>query len=275
VSVSTAAPSPPPTGDDPGADFEVVIRSVGEVVEDRAAGSGWSRSGWYGSSPDPADLSLCVGDAAGCGPDQAAMAKRFDKATITLLDRGQGPREVARRLDFEARRVGETFATVLCCDVDRSTRSVTLLQVGHPPALALSRTGSGRYLDGGRYPPLGVGDNAAGHAGLEPVTWVLPADATLLLFTFGLVERREVPLDLGLDRLRALAGRLSHLPLADLVDGVVRGLGAEATDADADFFLIGLRTSEPNEPSESHDPSHRGSPARAARHLEPLNRRSV
>jgi Stage II sporulation protein E (SpoIIE) len=267
VSVSTAAPTPP-AGDDSGADFEVVIRSVGE---DPAA-----RSGWYGSSPDPAGLSLCVGDAAGCGPDPAGMAERFDKATATLLDRGQGPREVARRLDFEARRIGETFATVLCCGVDRSTRSVTLLQVGHPPVLALSRTGSGRYLDGGRYPPLGVGD----HAGLEPVTWVLPADATLLLFTFGLVERPAVPLDVGLDRLQAIAGRLRHLPLADLVDGVVRGLGADPTgaetdtetDADAgtggDFFLIGLRTSEPD------DPAHRGSTP-AARHLEPLHRRSV
>lgn len=269
MSVSTAAPSPP-AGDDPGADFEVVIRSVGEVVEDRTTGSGWSRSGWYGSSPDPAGLSLCVGDAAGCGPDQAGVAERFDKATVTLLDRGQGPREVARRLDFEARRIGETFATVLCCGVDRSTRSVTLLQVGHPPVLALSRSGSGRYLDGGRYPPLGVDDNAADHGGLEPVTWVLPADATLLLFTFGLVERPTVPLDVGLDRLQTIAGRLRHLPLVDLVDGVVSGLGAGATDADGDFFLIGLRTSEPD------DPSHRGSPPpAAARHLEPLHRRSV
>jgi serine phosphatase RsbU (regulator of sigma subunit) len=259
VSVSTAARSA--HAGDPGAAFEVVIRSV---VRDPAG-----RSGWFGSSPDPADLSLCVGDAAGCGPDPSGMAERFDEATATLLDRGHGPRDVARRLDFEARRMGDTFASVLCCGVDRSTRSVTLLQVGHPPALALSRSGSGRFLDGGRYPPLGVGD----HAGLEPVTWVLPADATLLLFTIGLVERRAVPLDVALDRLRALAGRLRHLPLADLVDGVVDGLGQPAGGQPGggragDFVLVGLRTSEPDAPSD------RGSPA-TARTLEPVHRRSV
>jgi hypothetical protein len=239
VSVSTAARSAPADGD-PGAAFEVVIRSA---VEDPA-----HRSGWFGSSPDPADLSLCVGDAAGWGPGPVGMAECFDETTATLLDRGHGPRDVARRLDFEARRLGDTFATVLCCGVDRSTRSVTLLQAGHPPALALCRSGAGRFLDGGRYPPLGVGD----HAGMEPVTWVLPADATLLLFTFGLVERPAVQLDVGLDRLRTIAGRLRHLPLADLVDGVVTDLGAHG-----DFFLIGLRTSEP------------------ARTLEPVHRRSV
>jgi hypothetical protein len=269
VSVSTAARSAP--ADDPGAAVEVVIRSV---VHDSAA-----RSGWYGSSPDPDGLSLCVGDAAGCGPDQAGMADRFDKATATLLDRGHGPRDVARRLDFEARRAREAFATVLCCGVDRSTRSVTLLQAGHPPALALSGPGTGKFLDGGRYPPLGVGD----HAGLEPVTWVLPADATLLLFTFGLVERPAVPLDVGLDRLRTIAGELRHLPLAELMDGVVDGLDAVAdhagddhagdpAQADGDFFLVGLRTSEPDDP---HEPPDRGSPATTARTLEPVHRRSV
>ena len=245
VSVSTAARWAP--ADDPGAAVEVVIRSV---VDDPAV-----RSGWCGSSPDPGDLSLCVGDAAGCGPDRALIADRFDKATTTLLDRGHGPRDVARRLDFEVRRAGEAFATMLCCGVDRSTRSVTLLQVGHPPALALSRSGAGRFLDGGRYPPLGVGD----HAGMEPVTWVLPADSTLLLFTFGLVERPTVPLDVGLDRLRAIAGDLRHLPLAEMVDGVVDGLGAGPAgppDPAGDFFLVGLRTSEPGDPNNDDKPVH-------------------
>jgi len=261
---ASPAPRPEPADDDPGAAVEILIRSV---VRDPAV-----QSGWCGRSPEPGGLSVCVGDAAGCGPDAAGMAERFDRATATLLDRGQGPRDVIRRLDFEARRGGEAFATVLCCAVDRSTRSVTLLQAGNPPALALSRSGEGRFLDGGRYPPLGVGD----HAGLEPVTWVLPADATVLLFTLGLVERRAVPLDVGLDRLRTIAGRLRHLPLADLMDGVVEGLGADAPEPpdasdvlDAarpagDFFLVGLRTSEPGDPG---DPT--------ARSLEPVHRRSV
>lgn len=254
MSASPAARSVP-AADDPGAAVEVVIRSV---VRDPAV-----RSGWCGSSPEPGGLSVCVGDAAGCGPDRAGMAERFDRATATLLDRGQGPRDVIRRLDFEARRVGEALATVLCCDVDRSTRSVTLLQAGHPPALALSRSGEGRFLDGGRYPPLGVGD----HAGLEPVTWVLPADTTVLMYTLGLVERRPVPLDVGLDRLRAIAGRLRHLPLADLLDGVVEGLGAH------EFHLVGLRTSEPGEPGGRRERRERREPN--ARPLEPVHRRSV
>jgi hypothetical protein len=260
VSLSTAARSAS-ADDDPGAAFEVVTRSVGRDLA--------GRSGWCDTAPAPGGLSVCVGDAAGL----AGLAERFDQATATLLDRGHGPRDVARRLDFEARRIGEAFATVLCCGVDRATRSVTLLQAGHPPALALSRSGPGRFLDGGRYPPLGVGDPA----GLEPVTWVLPDDATLLLFTFGLVERPALPLDSGLDRLRTVAGELRHLPLPDLVDGVVDGLagsvGSDGSDgsvgSDGDFVLVGLRTSEPDAAS------NHGSPPTTARPLEPVLRRSV
>ena len=72
----------------------------------------------------------------------------------------------------------------------------------------------------------------------EQVTELAPGE-TVLLYTDGLVEGRDLPFDEGLDRLTAVATALARRPLAQLCDGVVeRVRPAELQD---DVALVALR----------------------------------
>lgn len=57
---------------------------------------------------------------------------------------------------------------------------------------------------------------------------VLPAHSTLLLYTDGLVERRDEALDGALDRLRRHAADLAREPLDTFCDELLIGLGRTA-----------------------------------------------
>ena len=67
---------------------------------------------------------------------------------------------------------------------------------------------------------LGV-DSAA--ARTETVT-SLDVGSTVLLFTDGLVERRDADLDSGTERLRTVLAELAELPLEELCDELVERL---------------------------------------------------
>ena len=68
---------------------------------------------------------------------------------------------------------------------------------------------------------------------------VLPAGGTLLLYTDGLVERRELAVDEGIDRLRATLAALAGRPLDELCDALLAELLPE--DADDDVAVVAVR----------------------------------
>jgi hypothetical protein len=82
-------------------------------------------------------------------------------------------------------------------------------------------------------------------AGLDPETErtdheeLLRDGATVLLYTDGLVERREdASIDDGLERLLAAAGELAGAPLSELCDRLLDLLGTTGND---DIALLALR----------------------------------
>jgi anti-sigma regulatory factor (Ser/Thr protein kinase) len=70
---------------------------------------------------------------------------------------------------------------------------------GHPPPLVTSGSGTARFLEGSHGPPLGAD---ATHEYGQSIDR-LGAGHRLVLYTDGLVERRDEPLDAGLRRLTA------------------------------------------------------------------------
>ena len=60
----------------------------------------------------------------------------------------------------------------------------------------------------------------------------------LVLYTDGLIERRQHPLDEGLERLREAAGRLAHLPVEEFCDALLAELVEVPSD---DIALLALR----------------------------------
>jgi anti-sigma regulatory factor (Ser/Thr protein kinase) len=123
---------------------------------------------------------------------------------------------------------------VLYLVLDRETGEVSFSAAGHPPPLVIAPDGA-RYLEGGRSVPIGAADPAV----FREATAVLPPGSTLLLYTDGLVERRDTPLSERLDELAAAAADAGD-GLADLCDRVIAAVLGEGEPGD-DVALLAVR----------------------------------
>src|ERR687893_1001991 len=112
------------------------------------------------------------------------------------------PAEVVARINrLVMSGVEQVMATVLYLVLDRETGDVTFTAAGHPPPLVIAPDGP-RFLEGGRSVPIGAADPAL----FREESAVIPPGSALLLYTDGLVERRDTPLDERLSQLAAAAG---------------------------------------------------------------------
>ncbi len=114
-------------------------------------------------------------------------------------------------------------------------RTLRWTNAGHPPPLLVDAEGRPQWLTEASEPLLGVEPT---HFRLDHAVTV-PPDATLVLYTDGLVERRGEHLDLGLERLRALVADLAHRPLEELLDGLLEALLDEHLSDDV--AVLGVR----------------------------------
>ncbi len=181
---------------------------------------------WYDILPLPAGrTALIVGDAMGHGPEAAAVMVQLRAGAHALAEAGLEPEALLYRLNRMAGTLKEpAFATCVCAILDPATRSCVIAKAGHlPPVLALpDHTTMVVDLPPGL--PLGLGptDFQAGQL-------TLPPDATLALYTDGLVESRSRPFDEGIVALRtALAA--SRGPLQDTCDTITWSLRRHSGD---------------------------------------------
>ncbi|MEG3613798.1 PP2C family protein-serine/threonine phosphatase [Isoptericola haloaureus] len=145
---------------------------------------------------------LVVGDCVGHGIGAAASMGRLSSAGRAVLLAGSGPAQTLSMLDDFARTVpGAENATVFCGIVDPQAMTLTYSSAGHPPGLLLAADGSTAWLAEARSVPLTLP-----HRGrTEHETTLSPGDL-VLLYTDGLVERRDTRLRTGLERLATVAG---------------------------------------------------------------------
>ena len=71
---------------------------------------------------------------------------------------------------------------------------------------------------------------------------LLPPGATLVLYTDGLIERRDRTIDDGLERLRKHAASLAHRPLPAFTDLLLERTRPTGEENDDDVAILGLRT---------------------------------
>jgi hypothetical protein len=125
-------------------------------------------------------------------------------------------------------------------DLDRAMQGLTRLRwssAGHPPPMVRDPAGTVTVLGGERFDLL---------LGVDPLTrrreeaLLLPAGSTVLLYTDGLVEGRDVSLDDGMDLLRALFARLGDRPLEEMCGGLLEQLRPGASDDDVALVAIRL-----------------------------------
>jgi len=114
---------------------------------------------------------------------------------------------------------------------DPPTREFTWAQAGHPPPL-LVRGAAARPLG----QPAGI-LLGAGHGGYDAMTLTLEPGDVLLLYSDGLVERRDRPLDQGLGLLAEAAAGISDPE--QLITAVLDAVSS--TDSEDDTCLVALR----------------------------------
>jgi serine phosphatase RsbU (regulator of sigma subunit) len=103
---------------------------------------------------------------------------------------------------------GDTPLTTCCvATFDPETRRLRWSTAGHPPPLVRSHDGSARYLEVPSGPPLGVIPDPR----YETSSATLAPGDRLVLYTDGLIERRDASLDFGMDMLKNALTEVARL----------------------------------------------------------------
>jgi serine phosphatase RsbU (regulator of sigma subunit)/anti-sigma regulatory factor (Ser/Thr protein kinase) len=197
---------------------------------------------WYDVvALDDHRVAIAVGDVVGQGPAAAAVMGQLRSVLSTALLAGCGPAEALELLDrFAERLPAATASTAACLVLDWDLGTITWARAGHPPPLLLS-DGEAEYLDAaGSGTVLGVPGRRPFTEGTAPVH----PGAVLLLYTDGLVERRNAPIDVGLDRLANAVRRHGGLPPEDLATLLLPELLADTEQPD-DVAMIAARLMPP------------------------------
>jgi PAS domain S-box-containing protein len=160
-------------------------------------------------------LAVVVGDVVGRGLGAASAMGQLRSAVRALAAAQLPPGSLLERLSafVDQTDVGRV-ATVVYAEIDLSEGRLTYVCAGHPPPVLLQPEEAPRLLWDGRSPPLGIAvekPRAEGQLTLRP-------GARLLLFSDGLVERRDRLLDDGLAQVMAQADVRRDSPPSRLVE---------------------------------------------------------
>ncbi|PWI43877.1 ATP-binding SpoIIE family protein phosphatase [Streptomyces sp. ICBB 8177] len=195
---------------------------------------------WYDAIPLPGSrVALVVGDVMGHSMQSAAIMGQLRTTVQTLAGLDLPPQEVLYHLDEQAQRLGhDRMATCVYAVYDPIAHRLVVANAGHPPPVMLHANGRTEVLKVPEGAPIGVGG-----VPFEAVELPAPEDATLLLYTDGLVESRTRDVWSGIERLRERLGAVGSIvcppPLEPLCDEVLDILGPG--DRDDDIALLAAR----------------------------------
>ncbi|MEU9145484.1 SpoIIE family protein phosphatase [Streptomyces sp. NPDC048349] len=172
-------------------------------------------------------VALLVGDVVGHGLHAAATMGRLRTAARNFAELELAPDELLTHLDNLMVRLdreeggdgadgadggdhpaaGIVGATFLYAVYDPTSQECTMARAGHPPPALVRSDGTVTFLDLPAGPPLGLGGLP-----FESVTFHLPENSQLVLFTDGLIEDRHRDIDLALDALRRVLAHPDRTP---------------------------------------------------------------
>ena len=176
-----------------------VVSRASFVAEGRyvAASSGLGVGGdWYDVAELPdGRVYICVGDVVGHGAEAAVTMSQLRVAMSVLARHVDSPSDLLAQADLVASTIpGASCSTAWVGFFDPRSGSLSYASAGHPPGFLFSSAGV-RRLGGDVAAPLTV---CPGAAKPEMVVDVC-ADASLLLYTDGLIDRRGDTIDVQID----------------------------------------------------------------------------
>ncbi|MGW8633616.1 SpoIIE family protein phosphatase [Streptomyces sp. NPDC055793] len=189
---------------------------------------------WYDAVMLPNGLVLlCVGDVAGHGIEAATSMVVLRNALRGLAVTGAGPGQLLSWLNIVAHHLtGGVTATAVCGLYDPARRTLRWARAGHlPPVLV-------RGVRAERLPLVrGMLLGAVAEAAYEEAEVQLAGQDTLLMYTDGLIERRDRSVEEALDQLLTT---VSPTPTT-LDQHLDRLLTYSRSDTDDDTCLVGIR----------------------------------
>jgi PAS domain S-box-containing protein len=232
-SMLTAAPQPDHA--------QIVVRYLPAAEAARVGGD------WYDAfvQPDGATV-LVIGDVVGHDTSAAASMGQLRSMLRGIAVTGDvGPAGLLAQLDAAITQLQlHTYATAALArfeqtpeDLERGITRMRWANAGHPPPLIIHADGTIAELASWRGDlMLGVDPTARRTESVVS----LDRGTTVLLYTDGLIERRDSVLDDGMDRLRTAAAELSGLPLEELCDRLIERLVDSRPEDDVALVAIRL-----------------------------------
>jgi PAS domain S-box-containing protein len=200
---------------------------------------------------------LVIGDVVGHDSGAAAAMGQL-RGLLRGIGHHTGgtPAEVLTGLDRSSRGLDlDTMATALVARLEQDDPELHVAETrvrwssaGHPPPVVLAPDGRVSLLDGGA-PDLLLG--------VEPDrprtdrVGTLQRGGTLLLYTDGLVERRDRDIDAGIDELCRVIGGLSELPLQELCDRLLERMYLPDTEDDVALLAVRVHPQDQPRPAEA------------------------
>ncbi|MEU6282781.1 SpoIIE family protein phosphatase [Streptomyces sp. NPDC047028] len=212
---------------------DVVVRYLPAVGSLNVCGD------WYDVVDIPPDrLGLAVGDVIGHGLEAAAVMGMLRSALSAAIRALERPAQALEVLGLYARSIeGALGTTAVKAIVDRRSRMIIYSSAGHPPPVLVHPDGRTELLDQATDPPLGARPQ---HVPRPQASVHYEPGGTLVLYTDGLVERRDEDIDVGLERLTGVLAEGAGMGAEQLADTVLARLGVAGGGRD-DVALVVVR----------------------------------
>ena len=190
---------------------------------------------WYDVLPvGDHRIGVIVGDCVGRGLSAAAVMGQLRASARALLLTGAEPAILLEQLDSVAALIPDAFCTtVFVAILDTRSEALIYSSAGHVPAVLAAPESGPQLLTDARSVPLAVHSDEPRPQAVAP----LAAGSTVLLYTDGLVERRDEPIDAGIARVTEVMTQTIEMPIDAVADAMLDRL-APAVGYDDDVALV-------------------------------------
>jgi serine phosphatase RsbU (regulator of sigma subunit)/anti-sigma regulatory factor (Ser/Thr protein kinase) len=181
-------------------------------------------------------VAFVIGDVVGRGVLAASVMAEIRIALRAYMVQGHKLTEVISMLNELLVSMGRSRgATLSILEFDPGAEELEVVTAGHLPPLLIEPDGHTRLLEQTHGLPVGV---RIGHH-YQACRYLFPTGSRLLLYTDGLIERRDESIDEGFQRLTAAAHAAAQRTDSSFADRVYRGL-IDETPLEDDVALLAI-----------------------------------
>ena len=183
-------------------------------------------------------LAFVIGDVVGRGVLAASVMAEIRTSLRAYMVQGHKLTEVISMLNELLVSMGSNRGATLCIlELDPEAEELEAVIAGHLPPLLIEPDGHARLLEQTARPAC----RRAHRTPYDACRYPFPTGSRLLLYTDGLIERRDEPIDQGFERLLAAAETAARRSDSSFADRVYRAL-LDETLLEDDVALLAIET---------------------------------